>query len=29
MIFIVGLVFVCGMICAMACMGAYIHMKEL
>ena len=29
MIFIVGLVLVCGMVCAMACMAAYIHMHEL
>lgn len=29
MIFIVGLVLVCGMVSAIACMAAYIHMHEL
>ena len=29
MIFIVGLVLVCGMVSAMACMAAYIHMNDI
>ena len=29
MIFIVGLVLFCGMVSAMACMAAYVHMNDL